>query len=317
MLDSTTHHIPILLEPISNFLVEGIQRLSETAPSGVILDCTLGGGGHSASFLHKLYLKKGDNPEGLTQRVKHQLIGIDRDLEAISRNKERFKTEIADGKIDVVHASFSQALSAVGNRPIYGLLADLGISSDQIDSQTRGFSFRYPAPLDMRMNTQKGIPLSQVLQDISESELADVIWKYGEERFSRKIARKLIDLRGKKQLPENTLSLADAIASSFPPALRHKGTHPATRTFQALRIYVNQELEELETLIRDIFPKVATGGRLAILSFHSLEDRPVKEAFRNQELYDLPQRKAIQASDEELEANSRSRSAKLRLAIRK
>ncbi len=306
MLESQTHHIPILLEPISHFLVEGIQNLPESAPSGVILDCTLGGGGHSANILSKL-----------GRRAKHRIIGIDRDPDAIVRDQVRFAEEISLGLIEVVHASFSQALEAVGDRPIYGLLADLGISSDQIDSQTRGFSFRYPAPLDMRMNTKAGISLQDYLGDVSESELSDVIWKYGEERLSRKIARRLIDLRSRGILPKNTLELGDAVAASFPPAMRHKGIHPATRTFQALRIFINQELNELELLIRDVFPKVAPGGRLAILSFHSLEDRQVKETFRVRENYELPFKKAIQASDEEVEANSRSRSAKLRLAIKK
>jgi 16S rRNA (cytosine1402-N4)-methyltransferase len=307
--NSVTHHIPILLEPIANFLVEGLKKLPESAPKGVILDCTLGGGGHTAHVLEKM---KAD-----PSLLKHCVVGVDRDPDAIARDRVRFAEDLASGRIEIVHASFSEALSAVGDRPIYGLMADLGISSDQIDSETRGFSFRYPAPLDMRMNTSKGVSLQEYLQDVSETELSDVIWKYGEERFSRKIARKIVDLRAQNKLPQSTLELADAISHTFPPAMRYKGIHPATRTFQALRIEINRELEELELLIRDIFPKVARGGHLAILSFHSLEDRQVKEAFRDKEAYDLPQRKAIQADDEEVEANSRSRSAKLRLAIRK
>jgi len=249
--------------------------------------------------------------------MKHCVLGIDRDPDAIARNCIKFEKEIQSKNMEVVHSSFSEALKHVAGRPVYGLLADLGISSDQIDSETRGFSFRYPAPLDMRMNTSAGVPLKELLLELSETEIADMIWKYGEERFSRKIAHKIVELRSKNQLPENTLLLASAIASTFPPAMRHGRTHPATQSFQAFRIAVNEELKELETLIEKIFPAVEIGGHLAILSFHSLEDRLVKSEFHQREKYELPSRKAIQANDEEIEINSRSRSAKLRLAIKK
>ncbi len=255
--------------------------------------------------------------KALHLNMKHRVLGLDRDPDAIARAKIRFENEIRCGELEVVHSSFSQGLAAVNNRPIYGIMADLGISSDQIDSETRGFSFRYPAPLDMRMNTHNDNSLADLLATITETELSDLIWKYGEERFSRKIARKLIDLRSKNEFPKDTLRLADAIASVFPPPMRHKRMHPATQTFQALRIAVNEELLELEILVQKILPAVHTGGRIAVLAFHSLEDRVVKETLRNQELYSLPSRKAIQASDEEIEANPRSRSAKLRFAIRK
>jgi len=305
----SSHHIPILLDPIADFLVEGLIQLPPDAPAGIILDCTLGGGGHTSRILEKMRT----NPS-LTH---HRMIGIDRDPDAIARNHHKFAAEIEKSEIEVVHSSFSDALNAANGRPIYGILADLGISSDKIDSQTRGFSFRYPAPLDMRMNTTSGTSLKELLLEIGETELADLIWKYGEERFSRKIARKIVELRTKNLLPETTSQLADAIASTFPPPMRHKKIHPATQTFQAFRIAVNHELEELETLISKIFPAVVTGGRIAILSFHSLEDRMVKTEFHQREKYELPSRKAIQANDEEVERNSRARSAKLRLAIKK
>ena len=147
--------------------------------------------------------------------------------------------------------------------------------------------------------------------------MADLIWKYGEERLSRKIARRIIDRRERGELPSDTKSLAELIAGVFPPAQRHGRIHPATRTLQAFRIVVNHELEELETLIGKIFPAVEIGGRIAILAFHSLEDRLVKEELRRRDDYELPSRKAIQASDDEIEENSRSRSARLRLAIKK
>jgi 16S rRNA (cytosine1402-N4)-methyltransferase len=308
--NNPSHHIPILLEPIAEFLTEGLQKLPDSAAPGVILDCTLGGGGHTARILEKMR----QNPALL----KHRVVGIDRDPDAIARDRQRFATELSAGQIEIVHASFSRALEAVGNRPIYGLMADLGISSDQIDSESRGFSFRFPAPLDMRMNTTTGESLQDFLAHVSEAELSEVIWKYGEERFSRKIARRIVDLRSRGQLPKTSTELADVISSVFPPPMRYKGIHPATRTFQALRISVNEELAELELLIRDLFPKVAVGGHLAILSFHSLEDRLVKEEFRGHpERYQLPTKKAIQATDAEVELNSRSRSAKLRLAVKK
>jgi len=236
----TTRHIPILLEPITDFLAEGIRSLPEHSEPGVILDCTLGGGGHSARLLEKLASIPGAR--------NHRLIGVDRDLDAISRNRARFQKELGDGVMELHHCAFSESMKIIGNRPLYGVLADLGISSDQIDSDTRGFSFRFNAPLDMRMNQSRGIPLSEWLEGVSETDLADVIWRYGEERFSRKIA---------------------------------------------------------------------PGGRIAILSFHSLEDRLVKEEFRKRNLYELPFKKPLQAGDSEIELNSRSRSAKLRLAIRK
>jgi len=309
MLTKTSRHIPILLEPISDFLVEGLRNLPESAPKGVILDCTLGGGGHSASILAKM--------KAHPTLLKHCVMGLDRDPEAVARNRAKFSEEISKGQVEVVYSAFSDALKAVGDRPIYGLLADLGVSSDQIDSETRGFSFRFEGVLDMRMNPAAGESVAELLSEIHETALADMIWKYGEDRFSRKIARKIVDLRSRGALPKTSAELAEAIATVFPPAQRYKGIHPATRTFQALRIYVNDELGELEKLIREVFPRVAQGGHLAVLAFHSLEDRLVKEAFRTHELYDLPSRKAIQASDQEVEQNPRSRSAKLRFAIRK
>jgi 16S rRNA (cytosine1402-N4)-methyltransferase len=304
-----SHHVPILLQPITDFLIEGLKNLPDTAVPGVILDCTLGGGGHASAILTEMQ----KDP----RLMKHCVLGVDRDPDAIARDQVKFSAELSRGSLEIAHGSFSDALKFVAGRPIYGLLADLGISSDQIDSQTRGFSFRYAAPLDMRMNTSIGVSLADYLATVSESELADVIWKYGEERMSRKIARRLTDLRSRGESPKDTLQLAEVIWQIFPPAQRYKGMHPATRTFQALRIVVNRELEELETLCASIFPAVAARGHIAILSFHSLEDRPVKQALRNQELYELPSRKAIQASDDEVDENSRSRSAKLRLAIRK
>ncbi len=309
MIDQQTHHVPILLDPIVDFLMEGLNKLPADAAPGLILDCTFGGGGHSAKILEKLNA----NPKFAA----HRILGVDRDPDALARARSRFKNELESQKLELFHGSFSEALTAVGSRPIYGVLADLGISSDQIDSESRGFSFRYPAPLDMRMNTTKGESLLDWLSHVGEKTLSDVLWKYGDERFSRQIARRIMDHRSKGTLPDTTSGLADLITSVFPPAMRYKGIHPATRSFQALRILINDELGELEKLISEIFPRVHQGGHLAVISFHSLEDKQVKEAFRNKDLYDLPFKKPLEASDEEVEANSRSRSAKLRFAIRK
>ena len=309
MIDHQTHHVPILLAAITDFLIEGLLALPADAPPGLILDCTLGGGGHSAQILDKMRTHP--------KLLKHRVLGIDRDPDAIARDQMRFENELKEGLIEIHHAAFSESLALAANRPIYGLLADLGISSDQIDSESRGFSFRYPAPLDMRMNTTEGQSLLEWLEKVGERELSDVLFNYGDERFSRQIARKLLDLRSRGNLPKTTLELAEAIVSTFPPALRYKGIHPATRSFQALRILINDELGELEKLIRDVFPNVAPQGRIAILSFHSLEDRPVKEAFKNRELYDLPFKKPLEAPADEVNENTRARSAKLRFAIRK
>jgi len=304
MSDSTSRHIPILVGPILDFFRESPCLKDSALPSGVFIDCTFGGGGHSRQLLD------------LLKDTSHRLIGIDRDPEAIERAKKNFQAEISTGKLELASFSFSRCLEAVKDRPIYGLLADLGMSSDQIDSQTRGFSFRFPGVLDMRMNPTEGQSLHDWLRQVSEKDLADVLWQYGEERASRRIAKRLIQLRDSNAFPANAQELAEAIASTFPPSIRYQKIHPATRSFQAFRIFLNQELEELDTLIDMVLPAVSPGGRIAILSFHSLEDRRVKHSLRNQALYDLPRRKSIKPSDEEVETNPRSRSTRLRLAIR-
>ena len=209
----SSHHIPILLEPITDFLTEGLCAISPDKKPGLIVDCTLGGGGHTASILQKI--QKQNNA------VKHKVLATDQDPEAIRRAKSRFARELGEGLLEIHPLPFSRVLDAVGDRPIYGLMADLGISSDQIDSESRGFSFRYPAPLDMRMNPNAGQPLETLLETWSETELADLIWKYGEERHSRKIARRMIDRRERGELPRDSKSLADLIAGVFPPAQRH------------------------------------------------------------------------------------------------
>lgn len=314
-MNSTSHHISILLQPITDFLIEGIRELPAQSTPGVLVDCTFGGGGHTRALLEGLQQLRKQDPSGAAENVK--VLATDQDPEAITRGRIQFAPYLESGQLELHHQAFSTVLSAVGSRPIYGITADLGISSDQIDSDQRGFSFRFPAPLDMRMNTTQGSPLSECFQRWSEAEIADILWNYGEERASRKIARRLIEARQKQTLPQDTQSLAQLIAGCLPPAQRHGRIHPATRSFQAFRIAINGELDELDTLIRTVFSRVVDGGRLAVLSFHSLEDRRLKQEFHQRDEYELPQRKAIQADEAELEQNPRSRSAKLRLAIKR
>lgn len=291
--------------------MEGISTSFAQVEKGAIIDCTFGGGGHTRQILTALKSKK----------LKHCVIACDQDPEAIQRGKFFFESEISQGELILHHGSYTDFLKAKNLHfstefPILGLMADLGVSSDQIDSSSRGFSFRFDSPLDMRMNPHQGESCLELLQRITEEELAQILWDYGEERNSRKIARRLVQLRHQNQLPQNTKDLAQLIVQCYPPALRHKKTHPATQSFQALRIYLNRELFDVEHLAHHLLPQLPEQTRIAILTFHSLEDRIIKHALRNSELYELPSRKAITPSEDEIATNPRSRSAKLRLAIR-
>jgi 16S rRNA (cytosine1402-N4)-methyltransferase len=201
-------------------------------------------------------------------------------------------------------------------RPVLGLMADLGFSSDQMDDPSRGLSFQGSGPLDMRLDTSQGQTLKDYLHQVTEAELADVIQEYGEERFARRIAGAIIQARRDKNLPQSTQDLSNLIVRAIPPGARHGRIHAATRTFQALRISVNQEMEELDCLLKDVILSLGIGGRVAILSFHSLEDRKVKQAFRGMPQFEPLTKKPIEASEDEVAANPRSRSAKLRIAER-
>lgn len=274
---------------------ELVAGLNISAP-GIYLDATAGGGGHS-----ELILGQGEDLK---------LVAIDRDEMAIAAVKIRLADYIPQ------QLSFWQ-----GNFAEYqpqellfdGIIADLGVSSPQLDVAERGFSFRNTAPLDMRMDREQRITAAEIVNHWKEVSLADLIYEYGEERFSRRIAKKIVQKRPFK----TTTDLAEAIASTVPGKYRHGRIHPATRTFQALRIEVNQELKSLEKFI-DLAPTwLKPGGIIGIISFHSLEDRIVKHRFRNSELLEVITKKPITAQTDEQRANPRSRSAKLRFAKRK
>lgn len=306
---SENTHTTVLLE-------EAVHALA-IKPNGIYVDATFGRGGHSKRILEQL-------------GAQGRLIAFDRDLSAFESSKT-----IQDKRFLMVHSHFAamQArLAELGFNKIDGILMDLGISSPQIDEATRGFSFRYDAPLDMRMDQSSGKTAAEFLADTTEQHLAEVIKNYGEERFAKQIARAIIKERYDGRPISTTGELAKIVASTvtrFEP-----GQNPATRTFQALRIYVNQELEELALTMPQCLALLAPQGRLVVISFHSLEDRIVKMFVRDQanrddlpanfpvRAIDLPQPKlkslgkTIKPSAKEVKANPRSRSAVLRVAER-
>ncbi len=266
------------------------------------LDMTFGGGGHFFLFLKS----------GKVQKI----IGLDQDPEAFKNGKDLIANSSFSECASIIHTNFYDFLNSTDEK-FDSILADLGVSSHHFDSPERGFSFRFDGPLDMRMNTTEGIGAKEVLNTYEESELADIFYIYGEERLSRKIASKVVEFRKNKKF-STTKELEEICFVSYPKHLRHGKTHPATRVFQALRIYVNKELEVLENSIPLMIEKLNPGGRLGLISFHSLEDRIVKHKFRelyknDQENLKIITKKPITPSNEELEQNPRSRSAKLRV----
>ncbi|MEM8610681.1 MAG: 16S rRNA (cytosine(1402)-N(4))-methyltransferase RsmH [Cyanobacteria bacterium P01_H01_bin.105] len=279
-------HQPVLAEDVLSGLAP--------KPHGYYLDATVGGGGHSRLILE-------------AEPTIH-LMAIDQDpmaLEAAQQNLAEF-----GDRVTFCHGNFAEFIPS--DQGFDGVLADLGVSSPQLDRPERGFSFRNQGALDMRMNPTQSLTAADLVNHSSERELADIFYHYGEERLSRRIARRIVERRPF----QTTTMLADAIASSVPGKYRHGRIHPATRVFQALRIAVNRELDVLEQLI-EIAPNwLNPGGKLAIISFHSLEDRRVKHGLRGHEQLKVLTKKPIIASDEEIRRNPRARSAKLRLAER-
>ena len=283
----TFSHIPVLSQEVITGL--NIQ------PGGNYLDLTVGGGGHSRLILET------------AEDVK--VTCVDQDEDALKAAKENL-SEFGD-RVKFIHSNFANYQFL--ENTYHGILADLGVSSYHLDHPERGFSFRNTANLDMRMNQQQSLTAGDIINEWDEKELADIFFKYGEERLSRRIARRIIEKR-----PFNTTTeLANAIAYSVPPKYRHGRIHPATRVFQALRIAVNDELKVLETLIEKAPNALIPGGRIAIISFHSLEDRPVKHGLRNSDSLRVLTKKPIIATEEEIKQNPRSRSAKLRIAEKK
>lgn len=306
----TGQHAPILLKPITDALIEPVRRLDRSAPAHAIVDCTLGGGGHTEALLEAM--------ASLENRSSHFVLSIDRDIDAVERAKERFRNEIAAGRLKVLHANFSQITDVEAGVPLIGLLADLGFSSIQMDDPERGLSFRSEGPLDMRLDRSQGETCREYLLRVRENELADIIYEFGEERFSRRIARAIVDARSRREFPDTPKALADLIVKALPPPARNQRIHAATRTFQALRIAVNQELEELDLLLDNGSKRIVSGGRMAIMSFHSLEDRKAKVFFRDaKDEWVSVFKKPLVADEAEQNENPRSRSAKLRVHERK
>ncbi|HYG12996.1 MAG TPA: 16S rRNA (cytosine(1402)-N(4))-methyltransferase RsmH [Methylophilaceae bacterium] len=306
---SNSQHVTVLLD-------EAVAALN-IQPDGCYVDATFGRGGHSRLILQRL------GPHG-------RLLALDRDIAAVNA-----AAEIADERFRIVHSHFSalkQVLNEAGVEHVHGILLDLGISSPQIDEGERGFSFRFDGPLDMRMDQSRGQTAAEFLALASEQQLKGVIKDYGEERFAKQIARAIVAQRADGQPIATTGQLAKIVAGAVPKA--EPGQDPATRTFQALRIFLNQELEELSLVLPQCLALLAPGGRLAVISFHSLEDRIVKRFIRSEEdrddlpanfpvrAKDLPQPRlvavgrAIRPSAQEVARNPRSRSAVLRVAQR-
>jgi 16S rRNA (cytosine1402-N4)-methyltransferase len=243
-----------------------------------------------------------------------RLIGLDRDLSML----ELARARLAGFPVTLAHASFDRLRNVLDEQRIAwvdGVLADLGVCSDQVDDPARGLSFQRSGPLDMRFDLTQGEPAGTLLRRLSERELADLFWKYGEERYSRRIARRIVETRRHAPL-ENTEQLADLVRRSVPRSKGRGQIDPATRVFQALRIAVNDELGALERFLAMLPSCVRPGGRAAVISFHSLEDRRVKQAFRDKTCWEVITRKPVRPGPDEKQRNPRSRSAKLRAAKR-
>jgi 16S rRNA (cytosine1402-N4)-methyltransferase len=289
-------HLPVLTDAVRQVFAALPAGAGEAPPR--LIDATLGGGGHSALLLE-------DHP-------RLEVIGLDQDATARAAAAARL-APWAD-RLRIVATNFA-AYSP--DAPVQAVLADLGVSSPQLDRPERGFSFRAEGPIDMRMNSEAGETAAELLDRLEEGELADVLFQFGDERLSRRIARRLVAEREAKPWGERSTSeLAYAVAGCYPPKARRGRIHPATRSFQALRIAVNDELSCLERLLQRAPDWLLPGGVLAIISFHSLEDRLVKRAFLGDERLERITRRPLVADAVEAEANPRSRSAKLRLARR-
>lgn len=300
-------HIPVLL----NECIEGLN----IKKNGIYVDGTLGGAGHSYEIATKL------SNTG-------KLIGIDRDEEAIKEAKNKLKNFENVIYVQDNHDNIKEILKELNIENVDGILLDLGVSSYQIDEETRGFSYTKDSPLDMRMDKNQELTAEKVINEYSEEKLADIIYKYGEERFSRQIARKICEYRKTKRI-KTTTELVEIIEKCVPR--QNQGGHPAKRTFQAIRIEVNNEIEPLYNTVVNAIDSLKSKGRLCIITFHSLEDRAVKEAYQdsigkctcppdlpycvcgNKPKGKIITRKPILPTEEEMEQNSRSKSAKLRI----
>ena len=280
-------------------LAAEVRALLDIRPGMRVVDGTLGGGGHMRLFTEAV------GSEGL-------VIGVDRDPAAI----ERAARELAGQPVRFAQANFRdlpEVLDAVGLERVDRVLLDVGLSSDQLADHTRGFSFDSEGPLDLRFDPTEGEPAWRMINRMRPETLADLIHEFGEERFSRRIARRIAAAREREPI-RSARDFARLVASAIPRQKPPPRIHPATRTFQALRIAVNEELKSLRIALERIPTRLAADGRLAVIAFHSLEDRLVKEAFRNAQVWEPLTRGPVEAGDDEVLRNSRSRSAKLRVA---
>lgn len=301
-------------------MIREVLKYLPADPDGITLDLTGGGGGHSAAMLERI-------------SVKGRLIILDRDLDAVARLKEKFA---ANSNVTVAHSNFSdfdRVLDGLGIHSVTSVLADFGVSLYHLKIAERGFSFRSEGPLDMRMNREDKLSASDVVNSHSRESLSSIIKKYGEENFAWNIAGAIVRARALKNI-ESTTELAEIVASAVPREAQKQGIHPATKTFQALRIYVNSELDSIEKMLSKLEHYVKKGGRAAFISFHSLEDRIVKEAFREFEkecvcppefpvctcskkrTFRQVTRKPLEPREDEVQMNPLSRSAKMRVAER-
>jgi len=298
MSTQSERHVPVLLK-------DAIEFLNVRAGS-TIADCTLGLAGHASEISRRL------GSEGW-------LIGFDRDPEALALARARLdwvREELGSQapRITLIDQAFSSIASHVEPGSLDGILADFGVSSMQLDDAHRGFSFMADGPLDMRQDTRSSLTAAQVVNEASERELADLIYEYGDERRSRRIARAIV--RGR---PITTTGELSRIVATAAPAMKQDRIHPATRTFQALRIYVNRELDEIRTLLEAAPTLLKPSGRLVVISFHSLEDRIAKDSLREgakKGIWEVLTKKPVVADEDEINRNPRSRSAKLRAAER-
>jgi 16S rRNA (cytosine1402-N4)-methyltransferase len=287
-------HIPVMASEVKELL--GLK------PGSTMVDGTLGLGGHAAVLAQAI------GNDGT-------LIGIDQDKDAIEKAREQLKD--FGGKLHIVKNNFSKLediLAGLDVRYADGFLFDLGVSSLQLDAPERGFSFRENGPLDMRMDRDAQVSAFELVNSLAEDEISKILWQYGEERFSRRIALAIVRARAKQSI-ETTTELADIVLSALPYRFSRDGVHPATRTFQALRIAVNRELDVLPVALDAAFKHLRIGGRMCVIAFHSLEDRIVKERFRSlaqSGCAELLTKKPLRPGDGEVMSNPRSRSARLR-----
>jgi 16S rRNA (cytosine1402-N4)-methyltransferase len=285
--------VPVLAEEIVAWL--------RPAPGQTMADGTLGGGGHTR------LLAEAVGPSGL-------VVAIDRDPVAIEAAAERLRG-LSVRAVEANYSDLPEVLAALGIEAVDGIILDLGYSSDQLADADRGFSFHSEGPLDLRFDKTRGEPAWKLIERLSGEHMADLIYKYGEDRFSRRIGRKIVEAR--REAPIRTAADLARVVRKAVPRFRDERLDPATRTFQALRIFVNEELKWVEVALRRLPDCLRPGGRLAVISFHSLEDRLVKDAFREDVRLEVLTRRPVRPGEQEVESNPRASSAKLRVAERR